>query len=124
MNQGARYYMNVLLKRHALMYRNLIFYVLTLAVFGSLMWFVFNQGTKLEAEPTPIATVADSNEGINAAGHGIAGIFQASAIVVLSTNLSQNVGHPLSLLLLQIATIVVFSRLLAFLLTKIGQPRV
>ena len=32
------------------MNRNLIFYILTIAIFGSLVWLVFDQGTKLETE--------------------------------------------------------------------------
>lgn len=47
-----------------------------------------------------------------------------SALAVFLTNVSQNMVHPLSRLLLQIAVIVVLSRVLAFLVAKIGQPPV
>jgi Kef-type K+ transport system membrane component KefB len=105
------------------MRRNLIFYVLTMAVFSSLLWFVFSQGAKLDhlqLPPIGIGVTPQStteNPEVEAAPH-------ESAIVVFFQNLSQNFGHPLSLLLLQIVTIVLSSKLLASLLSKIGQPQV
>src|SRR5438874_1431059 len=107
MNPGARYHMPVQIKSHILGYRNLIFYVLTIAVFGSLLWFVFKQGSSLEAEPTQPASMGENNQRINAPDREMAGISLGSAIGDLLTRLSQNVGQPLSLLLLQIAMIIV-----------------
>ena len=101
------------------MNRNLIFYIFTIAIFGSLMWLVFNQGTKLEIEQS-----ARTQQEARAEGQPSEAMAQESAIDGFLTNLSQNIEHPLSLLLLQIATIVVVSRLLGFLFTKIGQPLV
>lgn len=101
------------------MNRNLIFYILTIAIFGSLLWLVFDQGTKLDIEQS-----ARTQQEARAEGQPPEAMAQESAIDVFLTNLSQNIEHPLSLLLLQIATIVVFSRLLGFLFTKIGQPLV
>ena len=101
------------------MNRNLIFYILTIAIFGSLLWLVFDQGTKLEIEHS-----ARTQPEARAEGQIPEAMAQESVVVVFLTNLSQNIEHPLSLLLLQIATIVVFSRLLGFLFTKIGQPLV
>ena len=101
------------------MNRNLIFYILTIAIFGSLLWLVFDQGTKLEIEQS-----ARTQQEARAEGQTPEAMAQESVVVVFLTNLSQNIQHPLSLLLLQIATIVVFSRLLGFLFTKIGQPLV
>jgi len=101
------------------MNRNLIFYILTIAIFGSLLWLVFDQGTKLEIEQS-----ARTQQEARAEGQPPEATAQESATLVFLTNVSQNIEHPLSLLLLQIATIVVFSRLLGFLFTKIGQPLV
>lgn len=101
------------------MNRNLIFYILTIAIFGSLLWLVFDQGAKLETEQS-----GRTQQEARAEGQPPESMVQESAIDVFLTNLSQNIEHPLSLLLLQIATIVVFSRLLGFLFTKIGQPLV
>ena len=47
-----------------------------------------------------------------------------SAVAVFFSSLSKNLEDPLSLLLLQIVTIVVSAKLLAALMGKIGQPRV
>jgi Kef-type K+ transport system membrane component KefB len=101
------------------MNRNLIFYILTIAIFGSLLWLVFDQGMKLEIEQS-----ARTQQEARAEGQPSEAMPQESVIDGFFTNLSQNIEHPLSLLLLQIATIVVVSRLLGFLFTKIGQPLV
>src|SRR5213593_3205176 len=104
MNSAAGYHMRVLIKSHILVYRNLIFYVLTIAVFGSLLWFVFKQGSRLEAEQTQPASVGENSQGIiNAPDRGTVGVSLGSAIGDLLTRLAQNVGQPVSLLLLQIA---------------------
>src|SRR5215204_1560686 len=103
----------------SLVNRNLIFYILTIAIFGSLMWLVFNQGTKLETKQS-----VQTQQETQAEGQSPEVVAQESALEAFLTNLSQNIEHPLSILLLQIATIVVFSRLLGFLFTKIGQPLV
>ena len=97
------------------MSRNLIFYILMIAIFGSLLWFVFNQGAKLDNLQFP-QTSAENGK-VEATIHD-------GAAIVFFRNLSQNLGHPLSLLLLQIVTIVLASKLLASLVSKIGQPLV
>ena len=94
------------------MNRNLIFYVLTIAIFGSLLWFVFNQGAKLE-EIQSSQTSAQNQVAATAPG---------SAIPVFFRSLSENLEHPLSLLLIQIVVILLSSKLLASLVSKIGQP--
>lgn len=93
------------------MNRNLIFYVVVITVFGSLLWFVFNQGAKLE-EVQPAPTSAQTSQ------------VEAGAVVVFFKSLSENLDHPLSLLLIQIVVIVFFSKLLASLVRRIGQPMV
>jgi Kef-type K+ transport system membrane component KefB len=94
------------------MNRNLIFYILTLAIFGSLLWFVFNQGAKLEEIQSPQTSAPNQVEARVPGG----------LILVFFRSLSENLEHPLSLLLMQIVVIVLASKLLASLVSKIGQP--
>jgi len=93
------------------MNRNLVFYVVLIAIFGSLLLFVFNQGSKLdEVQSAPVSVESSQIE--------------AGAGVVFFRSLSENLEHPLSLLLIQIVVIVFFSKLLASLVRRIGQPMV
>ena len=96
------------------MNRNLLFYVLTIVIFGLLIWFVLNQGVQLE-NPQKI-DMASSEQN--------SGTAPESVLLIFVRGFAQNTAHPLSRLLLQIAVIVVASRSLAFLVAKIGQPRV
>jgi Kef-type K+ transport system membrane component KefB len=95
------------------MKRNLIFYFLVIAIFGFLLWLVFNQGAKLEVVPSAQTSAPNLEVAANA---------HESAILVYFGSLSQNFEHPLSLLLIQIIVIVISSKLLASLMKKIGQP--
>ena len=96
------------------MNRNLIFYVLVIAIFGSLMWFVFNQGAKLEVLQFPQSSM--ENPKVEATA--------PEGALVFLRSLFENLEHPLSLLLIQIVVIVLSSRLLASLMSKISQPMV
>ncbi len=103
------------------MSKSLIFYVLTIVIFGSLVWLVLDQGAKLENEQNSPISVVESSEAANGTEQ-IDATAQESAMPVFFKNFLQNFSHPLSHLLLQITVIVVVSRLLAFLVAKIGQP--
>ena len=105
------------------MSRNLIFYVLTVVIFGSLVWFVLDQGAKLE-NPQNISTVIEESGEVVSNSGQIGTTAQENPLLVFLRSFSQNTAHPLSRLLLQIVLIVVVSRVLAFLVAKIGQPRV
>lgn len=106
------------------MNRNLIFYTLVITVFGSLLWFVFNQGAKLDViQPTSI-TAGETQEAANAQTPDVAASTPAGIVASFLRGLFVNLGHPLSLLLIQIVVIVLLSRLLASLVGKIGQPMV
>ena len=97
------------------MNRNFVFYVALLTIFGSLLLLVFNQGAKLEAiEPYQSSDGNSQVETTAAEG----------AIVSFLRSMSENLEHPLSLLLIQIVVIVSSSKLLASLVKKIGQPMV
>lgn len=97
------------------MSRSLLFYVLLIAICGSLLWFVFDQGSKLEHGQA---------SQMSAQKPGVDPTFRESVTGALLENLSQNLRDPLSLLLLQIVTIVLSSKLLAWLVSRIGQPLV
>ncbi|HJS17327.1 MAG TPA: cation:proton antiporter [Anaerolineales bacterium] len=102
------------------MSRNLIFYVLLIAIFGSLLWFVFNQGAELEVLQSPQTSVGE----MSVENPEFGATADVSAFFVFFRNLSQNLRHPLSLLLLQIVIIVLASKLLGSLVSKFGQPLV
>jgi Kef-type K+ transport system membrane component KefB len=103
--------------------RNLIFHLLTIVIFGSLVWFVLDRGAKFEQERNIPAAVGElRDETID--GKRIGTSTQESAMFTFSRIFSQNITHPLTRLLLQIAVIILVSRLLAFLVAKIGQPLV
>jgi Kef-type K+ transport system membrane component KefB len=106
------------------MNRNLIFYILLIAVFGSLMWFVFNQGAKIEVIQPAQTSAREIDATTSAENPEIEATARESVVVMFLQNLSQNLGQPLSLLLIQIIIIVISSKLLASLVSKIGQPLV
>jgi Kef-type K+ transport system membrane component KefB len=103
--------------------KSLIFYVLTVVIFGSLVWLVLDRGAKLETEQNSPIPVVESSEAASATEQ-LGATAQESALPVFFKNFSQNFSHPLSRLLLQITVIIVVSRVLAFLVAKIGQPLV
>jgi hypothetical protein len=104
------------------MSRNLIFYILLIAIFGSLLWFVFNQGSRLEVLPSPQTSTGEIPAATSAEKPGVEASAHGGALVVFFRSLFQNIEHPLSLLLIQIIVIVISSKLLASLVSKIGQP--
>ena len=63
------------------MNRNLSFYVLTIAVFGSLLWFIFNQGAKLEIEQFTPTRVREVNEGTRAPEHKLEDASQGDILI-------------------------------------------
>jgi Na+/H+-dicarboxylate symporter len=102
------------------MNRNLFFYTLITGIFGLLLWFIFVQGKQLEAERSvsahQVEAAATPDSTLNATS-------QEAVITPFLESLGHNLAHPLTLLLLQITSIVLFSRVLGFLFGKIGQPK-
>ena len=103
--------------------RNLIVYVLTVVIFGSLVWFVLSQGATLENQQNIRVTMAEVSQETTS-GQQSGETTRDSALPVFFSVFSKNTAHPFSRLLLQIAVIIVVSRLLSFLVAKIGQPLV
>jgi Kef-type K+ transport system membrane component KefB len=89
--------------------KHLLFYFLFVSLFGLLIWFIIIQGNQLEAGQAVETMAAASSE---------------SALEMWGRNLAGNLAQPLSLLLLQIAVIILCSRLAGFIFGKFGQPTV
>lgn len=102
------------------MNRNLVFYLLTIGLSGLLVWFIIVQGKQLEIERQQTQQVEEAGSNQQMLGDQV----QAGTMGLFWENITQNLVHPLSLLLLQISVVVLFSRLLGFLFSKIGQPTV
>jgi Kef-type K+ transport system membrane component KefB len=93
--------------------RNLVFYVLMLTVFGALMYWITQRGQLLEN--SHIQQITQENISI------FDGLTPFS---VFWQSFVHNLRHPLATLVLQIISIILFSRFFGFLFNKIGQPTV
>jgi Kef-type K+ transport system membrane component KefB len=87
--------------------KNLLFYVITISGFSTLIYYVIIQGNKLQLQ----SVVSSSHKN---------GTFWEQSIKSLQLNLS----HPLGILLLQIITIVLVARFFSYFFRKIGQSSV
>lgn len=88
-------------------YRNIIFYVATIAVFSCLMYFFIIEGQTLEVKEN---IVTKTNNG--------------SSWENFAESFKTNLHHPLALLLAQIVTIILVARLFGWICMKIRQPTV
>lgn len=88
-------------------YRNIIFYIVTVAVFSCLMYWFLIQGQTLEAGEKIIIKTHNGSTWEN-----------------FSESFKTNLHHPLALLLSQIVTIILAARLLGWICIKIKQPSV
>ncbi len=89
-------------------YRNAIFYIATIAGFSGLIYFILHRGLLLENNK--VAQFIPQMD--------------ASTWQQFKETFLHNITHPLSILLLQIITIICVARILGFLCKKIGQPSV
>ena len=88
--------------------KNSLFYIITIGVFTGLMYFIVKKGEPLEiTKVTKLTQTIDSNSWSQ-----------------IKETMHHNVTHPLAILLLQIITIIVVSRIFGFIFKKIGQPTV
>jgi Kef-type K+ transport system membrane component KefB len=109
------------------MNRNVLFYLLVLAVFGSGIWFMLESGSRLNR-----SRVAAEEEGERSyVGPGPAAESSSSPTdktaptkSYLGRTLKENLRSPLSILLLQIIVIITTARIFGGLFLKIGQPAV
>lgn len=88
-------------------YRNLIFYIFTIIAFSAVMYWFFIKGKGLE---DPASVVNLTRPG--------------SMWDHFSTSFTENLHHPLALLLLQIVAILLTARLFGWICTKMRQPSV
>lgn len=88
-------------------YKNTIFYFVVTGVFSALIYWIFGIGKGLEADKKIVAPIVEN-------GHW--NDFVAS--------MSQNLHHPLAILLAQIVTIILVARFFGWVFRKIGQPSV
>ncbi|WP_223607277.1 cation:proton antiporter [Chryseobacterium sp. OSA05B] len=88
-------------------YRNLIFYIATIAFFSCLMYFFIIEGQTLEIKENIVTKTSTGSTWEN---------FQES--------FKANLHHPLALLLAQIVTIILVARLFGWICMKIKQPTV
>jgi Kef-type K+ transport system membrane component KefB len=88
--------------------RKLLFYILVLAVFGMLIYWITQRGLLLESEKLSRQSPQNASNA-----------FQLFQEVFL-----KNIFHPLAILILQIVTIIFASRVFGFLFNKIRQPTV
>ncbi|MBW8361471.1 MAG: cation:proton antiporter [Kaistella sp.] len=88
-------------------YRNLIFYISTIVVFSVMMYWFFIQGEALE-NAASVVTIT----------------YPGSMWDHFLTSFTENLHHPLALLLLQIVAILLTARLFGWICTKMRQPTV
>ena len=98
--------------------RNFLFYIITIGIFTLLMWVVIDHGKVLQHDRlinqlTVENTQIDTNLSVD-----------ATSFDRLLNELSQSMKHPLGVLIMQIITIIAFSRIFGYLFNKIGQPTV
>ncbi|MBX2973278.1 MAG: cation:proton antiporter [Flavobacteriales bacterium] len=90
--------------------RTFLFYGITLVVFGALIYWVIGMGNSLRPE---LAGLTMGN-----------GTSWPQAWVDFKSTVGSNTHHALALLLVQILSIIVVARAVAYLFNKIGQPSV
>jgi Kef-type K+ transport system membrane component KefB len=88
-------------------FRNLFFYIFIIGSFTALMYWIVLYGTKLEAGRNIVIPVSNNTQ------------WQEFVLSLL-----HNLKHPLAILLAQIVTIILVSRLFGWIFKKIGQPTV
>ncbi|WP_249413560.1 cation:proton antiporter [Chryseobacterium indologenes] len=88
-------------------YKNLIFYITTIAVFSCLMYYFIIEGQTLEVKENIVAKTSSGSTWEN-----------------FLESFKTNLYHPLALLLAQIVTIIMTARLFGWICMKIKQPTV
>ena len=98
--------------------RNFLFYIITIGIFTLLMWVIIDHGKVLQHDKlVNLLSVGYPNTNTNLSA-------DTSSFTRLLNELSQSMKHPLSVLIIQIITIIAFSRFFGYLFSKIGQPSV
>jgi Kef-type K+ transport system membrane component KefB len=87
--------------------KNLLFYIIIVAGFGALMYWITQKGAALEIGELVPQPVSDS-----------------TPVQQLTESFKKHLVGPLSILILQIISIIVVSRIFGYIFNKIGQPTV
>lgn len=90
-------------------HKNLLFYIIIVVGFGALMYWITQKGADLEV------------------GEFIPKVNNSESTTLgqqLTESFNKNLVHPLSILILQIISIIVVSRVFGYIFNKIGQPTV
>jgi len=104
------------------MKRNIVFYVVTILLFGTGILFILHLGGKLQPPAAaPAAAPATAvHPGVGAEGPKA----PVGGTAAIAATFIENLESPLSILLLQVIVIVAAARILGSLFKKIGQPSV
>src|SRR6478735_6539171 len=89
-------------------YKNLLFYVVTIAFFSTAIFLIVKKGENLRNIKAQVSVRAK----------------EVSSWDQFKDNYIQNLTHPLGILLLQIVTIIIVARVFGFICRKIKQPTV
>jgi Kef-type K+ transport system membrane component KefB len=89
---------------------NAAFYIITILVFGGMMYLITRQGEVLESGKMAIENTNPADD--------------KSPFTVFQQSFQHNLAHPLAVLILQIISIILVSRIFGFIFNKIGQPTV
>ncbi len=92
--------------------KSLIFYILTIIVFGALIYFITQQGEKLET-----GKIIPLGEHTDTASH-------QPPFSLFRDAFNTNLAHPLAILILQVIAIILVARIFGYVFNKIGQPTV
>lgn len=87
-------------------YKNLTFYIITIVVAASCIWFILSKGVRLQGIGSIVPAVSESTT------------------APITDILKHNIREPLATLLLQIFIILLAGSLVGYLFKKLGQPRV
>lgn len=98
--------------------KNFLFYLITIGIFTLLMWIVLGQGKQLQFDK--IQHVIS----LNAKYSAPSAIDNSSSLTQFLRELFSRLKNPLTVLIIQIITIIFFSRLIGLLFSKINQPTV
>jgi Kef-type K+ transport system membrane component KefB len=91
--------------------KSLLFYILTIVVFGSLMFWISELGKELEINKYEVVEAAPQ-------------VQSTDSFTQFLDSFLHNLHHPLATLVLQVIAIIVVSRIFGYIFNKMGQPTV
>lgn len=99
--------------------KSLLFYLIATSVFIGMMWYIIEQGQQLKPTQNINISQASNNKFIDKSIP-----FRINSQESVAEQFMHNIKNPLSLLLLQVITILLVARFFGIMFTKIGQPMV